>query len=74
MSSDKAVFKDDDFRVWAMKFRDDQTVFFDSYKKAHKKLSELGSKFIIGGDDGDGDGANSAIILDCKNEYGQKCS
>jgi len=71
MSSDKAVFKDDDFRPYAMKFRNDQTVFFDAYKKAHKKLSELGSNFIIGNNGDDHD--SEPIILDRKNEYGQKC-
>jgi L-ascorbate peroxidase len=46
MSSDKAVFKDDDFRPFAEKFRDNQDSFFESYVKAHNKLSELGSKFV----------------------------
>jgi L-ascorbate peroxidase len=45
MSSDKAVFKDEAFRPFAEKFRDDQAAFFESYAKAHKKLSELGCKF-----------------------------
>lgn len=45
LSSDKAVFKDKDFRPFAEKFRDSQDAFFESYAKAHKKLSELGSKF-----------------------------
>ena len=46
MSSDKAVFKDDDFRPYAEKFRDNKESFFESYVKAHNKLSELGSKFV----------------------------
>jgi L-ascorbate peroxidase len=45
LTSDKVVFKDPDFRPFAEKFRDSQDAFFESYKKAHKKLSELGSKF-----------------------------
>jgi L-ascorbate peroxidase len=45
MSSDKAVFKDEAFRPFAEKFRDDQAAFFESYARAHKKLSELGAKF-----------------------------
>lgn len=45
MSSDRAVYTDDGFRPFAEKFRDDQDAFFESYSKAHKKLSELGSKF-----------------------------
>ena len=32
-------------KKFAEKFRDDQDAFFASYAKAHKKLSELGSKF-----------------------------
>lgn len=45
MSTDKAVFKDEGFRPFAEKFRDSQDAFFESYAKAHKKLSEQGSKF-----------------------------
>ena len=45
MSSDRAVFKDEKFRPFAEKFRDSKDAFFESYAKAHKKLSELGSKF-----------------------------
>jgi len=45
LSSDLAVFKDEDFRPFAEKFRDDKDTFFDSYAKAHRKLSELGVKF-----------------------------
>jgi len=45
LSSDRAVFKDEGFRPFAEKFRDSQDAFFESYAKAHKKLSELGSKF-----------------------------
>ena len=37
--------RDEKFKPFAEKFRDDQDAFFASYTKAHKKLSELGSKF-----------------------------
>ena len=45
MSSDRAVYTDAGFSPFAEKFRDSQEAFFESYAKAHKKLSELGSKF-----------------------------
>jgi L-ascorbate peroxidase len=45
LSSDKTIFDDEDFKPFAEKFRDSQDAFFESYAKAHKKLSELGSKF-----------------------------
>jgi len=45
MSSDRAIYRDEGFRRFAEKFRDSQDAFFESYAKAHKKLSELGSKF-----------------------------
>ena len=45
LTSDKAVFKDEKFKPFAEKFRDSQEEFFKSYAAAHKKLSELGSKF-----------------------------
>jgi L-ascorbate peroxidase len=45
LSTDKVLFKDEKFKVYAEKFRDSQEGFFESYAKAHKKLSELGSKF-----------------------------
>lgn len=45
LSTDKAVFADDDFRPFAERFRESQHDFFESYSKAHKKLSELGSLF-----------------------------
>lgn len=45
LSSDKVVFTDAGFKPFAEKFRDSQEAFFESYAKAHKKLSELGSKF-----------------------------
>jgi L-ascorbate peroxidase len=45
MSTDRSVFVDEDFRPFAETFRDDQEAFFESYAKAHRKLSELGAKF-----------------------------
>jgi len=45
LSTDKVVFTDEGFRPFAEKFRDSQDAFFESYAKAHKKLSEQGSKF-----------------------------
>lgn len=45
LSTDKVVFVDPSFKPFAEKFRDSQDAFFESYAKAHKKLSELGSKF-----------------------------
>jgi L-ascorbate peroxidase len=45
MSTDKTLFDDEGFKPFAEKFRDSQDAFFESYAKAHKKLSELGSKF-----------------------------
>eukprot|EP00542_Grammatophora_oceanica_P015258 CAMPEP_0194042948 /NCGR_PEP_ID=MMETSP0009_2-20130614/14661_1 /TAXON_ID=210454 /ORGANISM="Grammatophora oceanica, Strain CCMP 410" /LENGTH=300 /DNA_ID=CAMNT_0038686991 /DNA_START=88 /DNA_END=990 /DNA_ORIENTATION=- len=45
LSTDKVIFVDEGFKPFAEKFRDSQEAFFESYAKAHKKLSELGSKF-----------------------------
>lgn len=45
MQTDQTLFQDEGFRPYAEKFRDSQEEFFASYAKAHKKLSELGSKF-----------------------------
>jgi L-ascorbate peroxidase len=45
LTTDKEVFIDPTFKPFAEKFRDSQDAFFESYAKAHKKLSELGSKF-----------------------------
>jgi L-ascorbate peroxidase len=45
LSTDVTLFDDDDFRPFAENFRDSQDDFFESYAKAHKKLSENGSKF-----------------------------
>lgn len=45
LSTDKAVFADNEFRPYAERFRDSQDDFFASYVKAHTKLSQQGSKF-----------------------------
>jgi len=45
LSSDKTLFEDADFKPFAEKFRESKDAFFESYAKAHKSLSELGSKF-----------------------------
>ena len=45
LTSDKTLFEDEGFKPFAEKFRDDKVAFFESYAKAHKALSELGSKF-----------------------------
>lgn len=45
LSTDTVVFRDDGFRPFAERFRDDQEAFFASYAKAHRQLSELGCKF-----------------------------
>ena len=45
LSTDKVIFKDAAFKPFAEKYRDSQEAFFVDYAKAHKKLSELGSKF-----------------------------
>lgn len=45
LSTDKIIFKDEKMRPFAVKFAESQDAFFESYAKAHKKLSELGSKF-----------------------------
>eukprot|EP00536_Pseudo-nitzschia_multiseries_P004302 jgi/Psemu1/318392/estExt_fgenesh1_pm.C_700024 len=45
MSSDMALFKDEAFTVHALRFKDNQDAFFESYARAHKQLSEQGSKF-----------------------------
>lgn len=43
--SDEALHQDQKFKVYFDKFADSKDAFFHSYSKAHKQLSELGSKF-----------------------------
>ena len=45
LTSDKVCFTDPGFKPFAEKFGQSQDAFFESYAKAHKKLSELGAKF-----------------------------
>lgn len=45
LSTDKVIFVDPSFKPFAEKFAVSQEAFFESYSRAHKKLSELGSKF-----------------------------
>lgn len=44
-TSDKVLFQDPGFAPFAKSFGESQDAFFASYAKAHKALSELGSKF-----------------------------
>ena len=46
LETDKTLFDDESFKVYAEQFKSSQDAFFVSYAKAHKKLSELGSKFV----------------------------
>lgn len=43
--TDKALHEDPKFKVYFDRFAESQAAFFDAYARAHKKLSELGSKF-----------------------------
>jgi L-ascorbate peroxidase len=45
LTSDKILFKDAGFKPFSEKFASSKDAFFESYAKAHKALSELGSKF-----------------------------
>jgi L-ascorbate peroxidase len=45
LSTDKVIFVDPLFKPFAEKFAASQEAFFAAYATAHKKLSELGSKF-----------------------------
>ncbi|KAL7527139.1 hypothetical protein ACHAWF_002051 [Thalassiosira exigua] len=45
LTSDKILFQDAGFKPYSEKFAASQDEFFASYAKAHKALSELGSKF-----------------------------
>lgn len=42
LETDNVLFKDDGFRPYAMKYAEDQELFFKEYAEAHIKLSELG--------------------------------
>jgi len=45
LDTDKALHTDDGFKPTFMTYKNDQEAFFKDYAAAHKKLSELGSKF-----------------------------
>ena len=45
LSTDRILFNDAGFAPFANKYKASQAAFFDDYAQAHKKLSELGSKF-----------------------------
>eukprot|EP00467_Chlorarachnion_reptans_P003287 CAMPEP_0114506206 /NCGR_PEP_ID=MMETSP0109-20121206/11297_1 /TAXON_ID=29199 /ORGANISM="Chlorarachnion reptans, Strain CCCM449" /LENGTH=304 /DNA_ID=CAMNT_0001684765 /DNA_START=113 /DNA_END=1027 /DNA_ORIENTATION=- len=45
MPTDKVLHEDDSFKVFFDMYAKDQDLFFRDYAKAHKKLSELGSKW-----------------------------
>lgn len=45
LSTDRALHDAPEFRVYFLKYAKDQQAFFDDYAAAHKKMSELGTKF-----------------------------
>jgi len=45
LPTDEALYQDPKFKAHFDRFADSQEAFFDAYSRAHKKLSELGSKF-----------------------------
>mmetsp|Transcript_1840 Transcript_1840/g.1918 ORF Transcript_1840/g.1918 Transcript_1840/m.1918 type:complete len:323 (-) Transcript_1840:68-1036(-) len=49
LQTDRAIFEDEKFSLYAEKYASDQDTFFVDYAAAHKRLSELGSQFIIPG-------------------------
>lgn len=46
--TDEALHKDARFKAYFDKFAESQEAFFEAYARAHKKLSELGSRFEPG--------------------------
>lgn len=48
LPTDAAVFEDEGFRPFAEKYASDEAAFFADYAAAHKKLSELGVKWVPG--------------------------
>ena len=47
LPTDACLFEDSSFKEWAEKYAGDQEAFFADYCESHKKLSELGSKFLF---------------------------
>uniref|UniRef100_A0A7S0AI72 phosphopyruvate hydratase n=1 Tax=Pyrodinium bahamense TaxID=73915 RepID=A0A7S0AI72_9DINO len=45
-STDKALHTDGGFKPFFLKYKEDESAFFHDYAEAHKRLSELGSKFV----------------------------
>lgn len=45
LETDRALHVDPDFKPTFLIYKEDQDAFFRDYAAAHKKLSELGSKF-----------------------------
>ena len=45
LSTDRILFSDPGFAPFAEKYKASQAAFFEDYAQAHKKLSEIGSKF-----------------------------
>lgn len=45
LPTDAVLFEDPGFKVFALKYAEDQDTFFHDYAEAHAKLSELGAKF-----------------------------
>jgi len=45
LPTDRALHEDPEFKKTFVLYKDDQAAFFEGYSAAHKKLSELGSKF-----------------------------
>lgn len=48
LETDEAVSKHE-FKEWFDRYASDEKLFFSDYAKAHKKLSELGSRYIVEG-------------------------
>merc|ERR1712051_778419 len=44
-STDRALHEDAEFKKTFVAYKEDEALFFRDYAAAHKKLSELGSKF-----------------------------
>lgn len=44
-ATDRALHTDENFRPFFVKYKEDESAFFQDYAEAHKMLSELGSKF-----------------------------
>lgn len=49
LDTDACLFEDKEFRNFAVRYAEDQGAFFKDYAESHKKLSELGVKWIEGG-------------------------